>query len=41
MKKQQPAGTNHIYYEKIRKNRIFCEENIKMLESIGGPKEVQ
>lgn len=41
MKKQQSAGTDHIYSEKIRKNRIFCEENIKMLEGIGGTKEVQ
>lgn len=41
MKKQQPARTNNIQYEKIRKNRIFCEETIKMLEGIGGTKEVQ
>ena len=39
--KQQPAGTNHIYSEKIRKNRIFCEESIKKLEGIGGTKEVK
>lgn len=39
--KQQPAGTNHIYYEKIRKSRIFCEESIKILEGIGGTKEVK
>ena len=39
--KTTTARTNHIYFEIIRKNRIFCEKNIKMLEGIGGTKEVQ